>query len=279
MTGYLKLMRPHQWLKNLMIFFPPFLSGSLLQPGLLQSSVLPIVSFCLASSATYVLNDMLDAPKDRNHPKKSKRPVASGRTPLRHAGLFALLLVAGGIGVGLQVPGDFVHFLLFYLAISSSYSLKLKDIPVVDIFCIAAGFLLRLLAGGAAFGVPVSEWLFLSVFLLAVFLSTGKRLCEKGGLGTSAGSHRKSLDGYPEGFLDLAMAITGAAALVTYTMYSLSRHALIYTVPLCTFGLLRYTLRVKAGEGGDPTEALLKDLPLLLTGLLWVVLVALGIYR
>jgi len=279
MTGYLKLMRPHQWLKNLMIFFPPFLSGSLLQPGLLQSSVLPMVSFCLASSATYVLNDMLDAPKDRNHPKKSKRPVASGRIPLRHAGLFALLLVAGGIGAGLQVPGDFIYLLLCYLAISSCYSAKLKDFPVVDIFCIAAGFLLRLLAGGAAFGVPISEWLFLSVFLLAVFLSTGKRLCEKGGLGTSAGSHRKSLDGYPEGFLDLTMAITGAAALVTYTMYSLSRHALIYTVPLCTFGLLRYLLRVKAGEGGDPTDALLKDLPLLLTGLLWVVLVALGIYR
>lgn len=279
MIAYLKLMRPHQWLKNLMIFFPPFLSGALLQPGMLQSGVLPMAAFCLASSATYVLNDMLDATKDRNHPKKSLRPIASGEVSFAPAALFAVILAAGALTLGMQVPGSFVLFLLCYLVISASYSLKLKELPIVDIFCIAAGFVLRLQAGGAAFGVLISEWLFLTVFLLAVFLSTGKRLCEKGELGVRAGSHRMSLESYPAGFLDLALAMAGAAVLVTYTIYSLSRHALIYTVPLCTFGLLRYLLRVKAGEGGDPTDALLKDLPLLLTGLLWVVLVALGIYR
>lgn len=279
MMAYLKLLRLHQWLKNLMIFFPPFLSGALLQPGLLQKGALPAVSFCLASSAAYVLNDMLDAPKDRNHPKKSLRPIASGAVSFWSAAVFALLLAAGALGIGVQVPGNFVLFVLAYLVVSACYSFKLKELPIVDIFCIAAGFVLRLQGGGAAFGVQISEWLFLSVFLLAVFLSTGKRLCEKRGLGSRAGSHRKSLESYPPGFLDLAMAMTGAAVLVTYTMYSLSTHELIYTVPLCTFGLLRYTLRVKAGEGGDPTEALLKDFPLLVTGLLWVVLVALGIYR
>lgn len=279
MTAYLRLMRPHQWLKNLMLFFPPFLSGALLQQGLWQKGVGPMVSFCLASSATYVLNDLMDAPNDRHHPKKSLRPVASGRVGWQSAALLGIVLAGAGLAVGVRQSADFAMFLVAYVAVSVCYSAKLKEIPIVDIFCIAAGFVLRLFAGGAAFGVWISEWLFLSVFLLAVFLSTGKRLCEKGGLGSGAGSHRKSLEGYPPGFLDLAMAMTGSAVLVTYTMYVLARHALVYTVPLCAFGLLRYTMRVKAGGGGDPTEALIKDLPLMLTGILWVAMVAYGIYR
>jgi decaprenyl-phosphate phosphoribosyltransferase len=278
MISYLKLLRPHQWLKNLMLFFPPFLSGALMQPGLWKRGILPVAAFCLASSATYVFNDLVDAPRDRNHPKKCRRPIASGAVPVPAAALISALLAAAALALGLKLGGHFLIFLGCYLGVSLSYSLKLKDLAIVDIFCIAAGFVLRLQAGGAAFGVVISEWLFLSVFLLAVFLSTGKRLCEKGGLAEQAGLHRKTLEEYPEGFLDMAMAITGAAVLVTYTMYSLSRHALIYTVPLCTFGLLRYIMRVKAGGGGDPTEALLKDFPLFVTGLLWCVLAAYGIY-
>ncbi|QWV95061.1 decaprenyl-phosphate phosphoribosyltransferase [Geomonas oryzisoli] len=279
MTGYLKLMRPHQWLKNLMIFFPALLSGVIIQPGVAQRGVLPMLAFCLGSSATYVINDLLDAPKDRNHPRKSRRPIASGTVGTRPALFLALLLAVCSIGTALLVPGIFPLLLVSYLAISACYSLKLKDVAIVDIFCIAAGFVLRLEAGGDALGVAISEWLFLSVFLLSVFLSTGKRLCEQRGLGEGAGSHRKSLEGYPPGFLDIAMAMTGAAVLVTYTMYSLSKPHLIYTVPLCTFGLFRYALRVKAGGGGDPTDALLKDFPLFATGLLWLIMVASGIYR
>ncbi|WP_224962057.1 decaprenyl-phosphate phosphoribosyltransferase [Geomonas subterranea] len=279
MIPYLRLLRTHQWLKNLMLFFPAFLSGAIMQPGMMQRMWLPFAAFCLASSATYVFNDLVDAGSDRLHPVKRGRPVASGDISLPAASLFALLLAAVGIGCGLMAQGDFWRYLVAYLVINVCYSLRLKALPIVDIFCIASGFVLRLQAGGAASGVMVSEWLFLSVFLLSLFLSTGKRLCEKGGLGDSAGEHRKSLESYPPGFLDLAMAMTGAAVLVTYTMYALSRHALIYTVPLCTFGLLRYTMRVKRGGGGDPTDALLKDLPLFVTGGLWAVLVALAIYR
>ncbi|WP_136525579.1 decaprenyl-phosphate phosphoribosyltransferase [Geomonas ferrireducens] len=279
MTACWRLIRPHQWLKNLMIFFPAFLSGSIVQPGVAQRGVLPMIAFCLGSSATYVFNDLLDAPRDRNHPRKSRRPIASGMVRPRSAVIFALLLVVGALGIALLVPGIFPVLLVSYLLISVCYSLKLKDVAIVDIFCIAAGFILRLEAGGGTLGVTISEWLFLTVFLLSVFLSTGKRLCEQRGLGEGAGFHRKSLDGYPPGFLDIAMAMTGAAVLVTYTMYSLSKAYLIYTVPLCTFGLFRYALRVKAGEGGDPTEALLKDFPLFVTGLLWVIMVASGIYR
>jgi len=279
MIPYLRLLRAHQWLKNLMLFFPPFLSGALLHPGILEKGVAPIVSFCLASSATYVFNDLIDVESDRHHPAKRERPLASGEISRGGGALFALVLLGGALFCAFRSQGGFLPFVVAYLLVNVCYSLKLKALPIVDIFCIAAGFVLRLQAGGAAFGVIISEWLFLSVFLLAVFLSTGKRLCEKGGLAENAVIHRKSLEGYPEGFLELAMGITGAAVLVTYTMYTLSRHALIYTVPLCTFGLLRYTLRVKAGGGGDPTDALLKDLPLFVTGCLWAVFTAVGIYR
>ena len=150
----------------------------------------------------------------------------------------------------------------------------------MDIFCISACFLLRLEAGGSAFTIVISEWLFLSVFLLALFLSTGKRLSEKTCLGAAAVMHRKSLNAYPEGFLDGVMYMTGAAVLVTYTMYVISRHStlLIYTVPLCSFGLLRYILRIRCGKGGDPTESLLKDVPLLIVGVVWAVMVGWGIY-
>lgn len=279
MTAFLKLARPHQWLKNLMIFFPPFLSGSLLQQGVLEKGIMPMLSFCLASSAAYVLNDTLDAGRDRSHPRKMLRPVASGEVSPVAAGVFALVLAAGGVAAALAVGTEFVLFVAAYLVISLCYSFKLKDLPIVDLFCIASGFLLRLYAGGAAFGVVISEWLFLSVFLLSLFLSTGKRLCEKGGLREGAADHRKALESYPPGFLDLVMGITGATALVTYTMYTVSRYALVYTVPLCTFGLLRYTMRVKSGEGGDPTEALLRDVPLFVTGLVWAIMVAVAVYR
>ena len=177
-----------------------------------------------------------------------------------------------------HVSSLFVILLIAYLAISVAYSTKLKELPLVDIFCIAAGFLLRLQAGGEASGVVISEWLFLSVFLLSLFLSSGKRLCEQNSMGDSAALHRKSLLSYPDGFLEGALYLTAAAALVTYAMYVISRHTLVYTVPLCTFGLLRYIFRVKAGLGGDPTESLINDVPLFVTSLIWLIMVGLNVY-
>ena len=167
-----------------------------------------------------------------------------------------------------------------YFVISLAYSIKLKEIALVDIFCISAGFLLRLQAGGVAFNVSISEWLFLSVLLLSVFLSTGKRLAEKLHLGNDAHHHRKALSAYPHGFLEGTMYMTGGSVLVTYSMYVISRHStlLLYSVPLCCFGLLRYILRVQAGKGGDPTESLTRDVPLLIVGAVWVSLVGWGIY-
>lgn len=275
---YFRLLRPTQWLKNLMLFFPPFLGGVLLHEGLALRGVIPVVSFCLASSAAYIFNDIQDASKDAFHPVKKNRPIPAGMISKTSAAFLAAFLFVVAILLGIYVSQGFIALLLIYMVVTVSYSLKLKNFPIIDLFCISAGFLIRLHAGGVVFGIAISEWLFLSVFLLSLFLSTGKRLCEKNAMGEHAGDHRKSLLLYPEGFLDGVMFLTGAAVLVTYAMYVVQRPALVYTVPLCTFGLLRYILRVKSGKGGDPTESLLKDGPLFIVGLLWAILVGYSIY-
>jgi 4-hydroxybenzoate polyprenyltransferase len=276
----MKIIRPVQWLKNLILFFPPFLGGNLLQQGLFAAGLLPFASFCLASSATYIINDIVDRESDRAHPKKKFRPLPAGNITVHQALLLAAILFVAAVYLAFSISLTFLLFLLAYLLVATAYSFFLKAYPIIDLFCISSGFLLRLLAGGEAFGVVVSEWLFLSVFLLALFLSTGKRLSEKKSLGEQASNHRKALSGYPDGFLNGSLFMTGSAVLVTYTMYVVSRHKaiLLYTIPLCCFGLLRYILRVQSGKGGDPTESLTKDLPLFVTGLLWACMVGWGIY-
>jgi len=276
--AYIRLLRPTQWLKNLMLLFPPFLGGSIISAGLLQHAILPIAAFCLASSATYILNDILDADNDLNHPAKRLRPIPAGRVSKCSAAVLAAVFLLASILLSQRVSPLFLAILLAYVTVSSAYSMKFKQLPIVDLFCISAGFLLRLQAGGEAFGVIISDWLFLSVFLLAVFLSTGKRLHEKNILGKIAGKHRQSLSSYPEGFLEGTMYLTGATVLVSYTMYVISRHGSVFTVIICTFGLLRYIYRVKSGFGGDPTDSLLHDLPLLATGISWVAMVGWSIY-
>ena len=277
---YLKLLRLSQWLKNLLIYFPPFLGGVLLHPGIATRGVLPFLAFCMASSSTYIFNDILDRDNDRHHPDKKARPLPSGAISIVSASVFAVLLAfASGI-VANSVSPVFLAYLIAYLILSLAYTSYFKNLALIDIFCISAGFLLRLCAGGASFDIRLSEWLFLTVFLLSIFLSTGKRLSEKNRLGATAVNHRRALVAYPDGFLQGAMYITGSAVLVTYTMYVITRHSflLVYTVPLCCFGLLRFILRIQAGKSGDPTESLLKDLPLFCIGLIWLMMVGWGIY-
>lgn len=247
--------------------------------GVVAAGVIPFAAFCLAASSTYVFNDLCDRENDSHHPVKRLRPIPSGAVPLPAAWVLCALLLAPALWLGSMVSTTFPLYLVTYLGISAAYSLKLKEVPIVDLFCISSGFLLRLNAGGDAFGIQVSQWLFLSVFLLSLFLSTGKRLGELNSLGEKAGAHRRSLDAYPDGFLDISLSLTGAAVLVTYTMYVISTHALVYTVILCCFGLLRFMFRVKAGMGGDPTDSLLKDRQLLAVSVLWAVMFGWIVYR
>jgi len=277
--SHLILLRPQQWLKNLLLFFPPFLSGALLNHGMFSRGFIPFIAFSLASSAAYVMNDMLDVERDRKHPVKNLRPLASGAVARPTALLMSISLLSAAGVLGSLVSMRFLVFMGIYLIVSGLYTVTLKDWPIVDIFCIAFGFVLRLYAGGEAFGVQISDWLFLTVFLLALFLSVGKRYSERLSLGGDAGQHRRALEEYPEGFLDSAMYLSGAAVLVTYALYVVSHPNMVYTVPLCMFGLLRYLFRIKSGHSGDPTGALLRDGPLLATGVIWVIMVAWGVYQ
>jgi len=276
---YLKLLRPHQWLKNLMVFFPPFLSGALLNPGTALRGAVPFLAFCCASSATYIFNDVIDRESDARHPRKCLRPLPSGAVSPASAFFLAALLLVSAALLAWRVSPLFLIYVAIYLFVSTAYSLKLKHVAVVDIFCISLGFVLRLYGGGAAFDVYISDWLFLTVFLLSIFLSVGKRYSERRSLGEAAGEHRRTLDEYPDGFLESALYLSGASVLVTYAIYAISRPPLVYTVPLCLFGLLRYLLRIKSGGEGDPTDALVLDGSLLIIGFLWVVLVGVSVYR
>jgi 4-hydroxybenzoate polyprenyltransferase len=279
LNAYFRLLRIRQWLKNLMIFFPPFLSGSLLYSGVLAKGALPFLAFCFASSSAYIFNDLCDVNKDVLHPRKKLRPLPSGDVAVGVAKCLLFILLVVAVLLGRAVSPLFLLYIVIYLVMSFAYSVHLKHLPIFDVFCISFGFVLRLYGGGEAFDVYVSDWLFLSVFLLAIFLSVGKRYSEQCILGGAAGDHRSTLDIYPAGFLENAMSLTGSAVLITYAMYAIATPLMVYTVPLCAFGLLRYLMHIKAGGDGDPAETLLKDPVLLVVGILWVVTVGLSVYR
>ena len=262
-----------------MLFFPPFLSGSLLSSSSITATgILSFTSFCFVSSALYIFNDLNDVERDVLHPVKRLRPIPSGAVSNRAAAVSAILLSSLGFFLAMLFAKPILPYLLLYVAVMIVYTLWLKKIPVIDLFCISCGFLIRLQAGGAIFNVEISEWLFLSVFFLSLFLSSGKRLSEQNLLGANAAGHRTSLCGYPGGTLNSMLLVTAATVLVTYTMYTLVHPQLIYTVPLCTFGLFRYILRVKGGYSGDPTESLFRDVPLLCVSILWALIVGWSIY-
>lgn len=274
-----KLLRPQQWIKNLILFFPPFLAGKL--TTLINfGHVLWIapLSFCLVSSATYIINDLCDIDADRKHRQKCQRPIAAGHVSFATAVSMAFCCLFGSFAAAFVVGLNFSVMLFIYLGISIFYSVWLKHLPIVDLFCISSGFVVRLFAGGSAFNITISDWLFLSVFFLSFFLSAGKRLGESHEPGADSGDHRKVLKVYTSELLELFMTSSAATVLVTYTMYVIAKQHLVYTVPLCCFGLFRYMFKVKTGGSGDPTEALLKDPILFCIGLIWVIMVFITMY-
>lgn len=276
---FVNILRPKQWIKNMMIFFPPFLSGSLFLSSCVSViGLLSFFSFCCISSSLYIFNDIIDMERDSLHPVKRLRPLPSKLISKKNASLLSIILAVLGLIVSFFAFKSLILYLLLYGSVTVIYTLWVKNLPVFDLFCISGGFLIRLKAGGVIFNVEISEWLFLSVFFLSLCLSSGKRLAEQNLLGVGSADHRTSLSGYSKGTLDAILLVTAATVLVTYSMYTLIHPRLVYTVPLCTFGLFRYILRVKSGSGGDPTESLFSDVPLLCVSILWAVLVGWSIY-
>lgn len=274
----IRLLRPQQWAKNLLLLFPLFFAGKLLDPSVRSTIVPTLLSFSLLASSTYIVNDIIDKDSDKSHHSKKHRAIARGDISVPLAIVLALSLYFIAMLIASSVSKRYEAFLIVYLLVSCSYTFFFKNVVLVDIFFIAFGFLMRVLSGGEAFRITVTSWLFLTVFLVSLLLGAGKRLGELVSLGEDAHKHRKILAQYSQSFLEGLLWFSAAAALVTYSLYTLERqNSLFSTVPIAAFGLIRYIYIVKQGKG-DPTEALLFDKQILGVGIVWVLMIGLIIY-
>ncbi|MBI3187632.1 MAG: decaprenyl-phosphate phosphoribosyltransferase [Gammaproteobacteria bacterium] len=267
--GLIKLMRPKQWVKNGFVLAPLVFTGEFLEPGSVSDALLAMFLFCMAASATYIVNDLHDIEHDRKHPTKSRtRPLAAGTVPVPMALALLGMLYVVQIWAWFIMP-KVVLVIAAYLALNIAYTFVLKHQPVVDIFTIAIGFVLRVYAGAMALAVPVSDWMFVTTLCLALYLAAVKRRQE---LSLSGKDSRKVLEKYSVSLVDRYAEMSATGALVFYSMFVMSaKPQLVITVPLVLFGLFRYWYVVEELDAGEsPTDALLADWQLLLTVVLWV---------
>jgi decaprenyl-phosphate phosphoribosyltransferase len=265
---YLQLARPHQFVKNGFVWLPIFFGLKLGDLRALEQTLIAFAAFCLAAGGVYVLNDLKDIQEDRRHPTKKNRPLASGAIPPRRAMIFmaVLLLLAAWAGTLLPKP-DFLSILGAYLLLNVAYSFFLKHQAIIDVVCIALGFVLRILAGGVAAVVPVSHWIVIMTFLLAVFLALAKRRDDLL-LATAGHSARRSMDGYSLEFVSVSMAVMAAVIIVAYLLYTVSpdtiqKHGtnqLYLTGFWVVVGLLRYLqIALVENRTGSPSKIFLQD--------------------
>jgi decaprenyl-phosphate phosphoribosyltransferase len=277
---FVRLLRPHQWIKNLLIFAPPFFGGVFFTDGdIFLRMIQAFLAFSLVSSTGYIINDLLDVKTDRLHPRKKFRPIASGKVSILQASLLVLLILVISILLSLRFGRDFILIGVLYLILSLVYSFFLQHIVILDAICIALGFVLRIEAGGAASRIGVSSWLLLTTFLLSLLLAFGKRRFELA-LFNDSTPFRKVLAEYKTNFLDTALSVFVTTALVTYLIYTVDvgPKEFLLTVPFACYGVLRYMYLVQTNTSGDPTEALLKDKALFICVFLWILVTALIIY-
>lgn len=293
-----KTARPRQWLKNLAVFAAIIFTGQLFNLQLLLTTILAFLIFCAASSANYLFNDVLDAKRDRCHPFKKNRPVASGKLPMQIALASALLLIIFSLLAASFITPGFLLITICFLILEFSYSLFLKKLAVIDILTITIAYILRVYGGEVATGFHISIWLFLAVLSLSLFLAIGKRRAEltllEGYGGVVPHDTRASLSQYSEHLLDTYIAMTAASTWITYALFTFlgrtgsgigvlteipERKWLMLTIPFVLFGIMRYMqLIYEKKEGESPERILTGDLPLMLTVLGWGLMVILIIY-
>lgn len=267
--GLAQLMRPKQWVKNGFVFAPLLFTGQFVHWHAITSAVVAALLFCVASSAAYIVNDLHDLDRDRRHPKKSKsRPIAAG-TVSSSSAMILLSVLYGLLVVGWVYVPDVTYLILAYSILNLAYTFVLKHQPVLDIFTIAIGFVLRVVVGAEALQVPVSSWTFVTTLCLALYLAAVKRRQELSQSGTEA---REVLEKYTVSLVDRYAEMSATGALLFYSMFVMSAQpGLIPTIPLVLFGLFRYWYVVEALDGGEsPTDALLSDWQLLATVVAWV---------
>jgi 4-hydroxybenzoate polyprenyltransferase len=294
----IRALRPQQWSKNVFVFAAPLFASGVRGSGVAPAAHvgaaewrhvgLAAAGFCLASSAVYLINDCADVEADRAHPEKRLRPIASGAVPVPLAAAVAALLMLVALALGLAAGGSAGGWQVFgvlgaYAVINTAYSLRLKHVVLVDAFCIATGFLLRVVAGGAAAAVEVSHWLLLCTLFLALFLALNKRRAEIALLGDRRALHRATLQEYSLPMLDQLVTILSATTIVCYAMYTVDAETvakfesrrLMWTVPFVVFGIARYLFLVQSGRGGgNPTRIFLGgDALFLVNSLSWLAVV------
>jgi decaprenyl-phosphate phosphoribosyltransferase len=280
----LQLLRPRQWVKNLLVFAAPGAAGVLTQRQELLETLVAFVAFCLAASGTYCLNDAADAEADRAHPTKRRRPVASGAVPAATARAIGVGLVVAGVAIGFLTGSWHLPAMTAgYVAVTTAYTLWLKHIAVVDLAAVAAGFVLRTLAGAAATGVEVSDWFLIVASFGSLFMVAGKRSAELDGEG--AGRTRAVLSQYSAQFLTYVRSLSSAVAVAAYCLWAFEEAGTsdgfpwfeLSIVPF-VLGILRYGLRLDQGEGGAPEDVVLGDRTLQVIGIVWVATFGLGVH-
>jgi 4-hydroxybenzoate polyprenyltransferase len=258
---------------------------NLLNPGMLSRVVLAFVAFCALSSAGYLWNDLRDAPADRLHPTKRRRPIASGQMSPAVAIVLAVALGAAGLGLALMLGTSFFLVASLYMLLTASYSIWFKHLVLIDVFGISAGFVLRAVGGAVVIGVPVSPWLYVCTVLVSLFIGFGKRRNELEVMEAGAASHRKNLEEYSVELLDQLILIVASVTIMAYSLYTFtaenlpSDHSMMLTIPLVVYGLFRYLYLVRVRhQGGAPEELLLTDPGLRWTAILWASLSVIVLY-
>jgi len=284
MPPLIRLLRPHQWLKNGFVFVGLLFGHAWGDPVRLGQALAAFAAFCLLASAVYVMNDLIDREQDRLHPKKKDRPLAAGTVSLAAAKtLAAVCLVAGG-AVAWLLAGSAPWIFIAYVALNAGYSLGLKHVVILDVFIIASGFMLRILAGTLGLDIAPSQWLLLCGLMLTLFLGFAKRRAELNALQGDSAGHRRVLEHYTAAMLDQFIGIAAAGTVISYALYTVSAETvalhgtrgLIATVPFVLYGMLRYLWKLHTrGGGGDPAQELLSDRHLLAATAGWLLLVLL----
>ena len=287
MRDLIQLLRPYQWHKNAVVFAALIFAKRLFVVHDVAITVGAFIAFCLTASGAYVMNDLRDCERDREHPEKCRRPLPAGRVGRGAAVLLSVGLVSTGIVGALALGLGFAGLLAAYFALQIAYTFYLKEMVILDVMAIAAGFVIRAIAGGVVIAVPVSPWLIICTFLGALFLSFGKRRHELVLLEGKATEHRSILREYSPYFLDQMISVVTASTVVAYAIYTASPEVirklgtdkLYVTIPFVLFGIFRYLYLVhQREEGGNPTQLLLTDPPLRVNLVLWVLTATVLIY-
>lgn len=280
-ADYIDLLRPAQWIKNVVVFAGPAAGLKLSSPTALGQAFIAFAAFCLAASATYALNDVIDRKADASHPTKRNRPVARGAIAPGTALTMSLALAAAALAItAILLPSGVGVVLVAYLTLTIAYSLTLKRRVILDVIIVAIGFVLRAFAGSVAVGVPTSEWLVACVFTLCLFMGFGKRRCEIAMIGNldEIGQHRRTLVRYTPDLLNHLLAVSAGIAVITFLLYTLDtsghpspfpKQHLFYTLPLVIYGIFRFAMLTELGIYSGPTEIVLKDKALMLAIILW----------